>query len=86
MGWSYRRTSTTTNEHDISTGPRVMLLFGRLATRPRIDKRSKPEDEYTGRPRGDWAEKGGGQNEVWALLSVTGGGTGGLGDDGRTVA
>ncbi len=62
-----------------------MLLFGRLATRPRIDKRSKPEDEYTGRPRGDGEEKEGAQKEEEegrTLLSATGGGTGGLGNDG----
>lgn len=87
MGLSCRRTSTTTKEQDISTGPRVMLLFGRLATRPKIDKRSKPEDEYTGRPMGDWEVKGGVQNEeAWALPSTTCGETGGLGGDGRSVA
>jgi hypothetical protein len=51
-----------------------------------MDKRSKPEDEYTGRPRGGWEEKADVQNkEFWALLSETGG-TGGLEDDGRRVA
>lgn len=60
-----------------------MLLFGRLATRPRMDKRSKPEDEYTGRPRGDGEEKGGVQKEEdWAPFSATGGGTGYWGDEG----
>lgn len=63
-----------------------MVGFCRLAMRTRMGKRSKPEDEYTGRPRGDGAERGGGQKkEAWALLSATGGGTGGgLGEDGRT--
>ena len=56
MGESYRLTSTTTKEQDMSTGPRVILGFGRVATRPKMDKRSKPEDEYTGRP----IEDGGG--------------------------
>lgn len=76
MGLSYRRTSTTTKEQDISTGPRVMVGFFRLAMRTRIGKRSKPEDEYIGRPRGDGAESGGGHKEAWVLHSATGGGTG----------
>jgi hypothetical protein len=53
MGLSYRVGSTTTKEQDTSTGPRVMLVFGRVATRPKIDKRSKPEDEFKGGPRKD---------------------------------
>jgi hypothetical protein len=51
-----------------------------------MGKRSKPEEEYTGRPIGDGADMEGCQKEeAWALLSASGGGTGGgLGEDGRT--
>lgn len=86
MGLSYRRTSTTTKEQDMSTGPRLMVGFFRLAMRTRIGKRSKPEDEYIGRPRGDGAESAGGHEEAWEQLSATGGGTGGgLGEDRRAL-
>jgi hypothetical protein len=47
-----------------------------------MDKRSKPEDEYTGRPRGDGEEKGGVQKEEDWAFSATGGGTGYWGDEG----
>jgi len=63
-----------------------MVGFFRLAMRTRIGKRSNPDDEYIGRPRGDGAESGVGHMEAWALLSASGGGTGGgLGDDGRAL-
>lgn len=34
----------------MSTGPSTILGLGRVTTRARIDRRSKPDAEYTGRP------------------------------------
>lgn len=70
MGLSCRRTSTTTNEQVRSTGPREILGLGRFTTRARMERRSNPELEYTGRPRDDGAanenafEEGG----YWVVL------------------
>jgi hypothetical protein len=44
-----------TNEHDRSTGPSGMVGLGRLTTRERMERTSKPEAEYTGRPIVDGA-------------------------------
>jgi len=63
-----------------------MVGFFLLAMRARIGKRSNPDDEYIGRPRGGGAESGVGHKEAWVLHPTTGGGTlagRGLGDDGR---
>jgi hypothetical protein len=60
-----------TNEQDKSTGPSWMVGLGRFTTRERMERTSKPEAEYTGRPSPDGAVKGrDGRSEGRAFVSA----------------